>query len=131
MSGPSFDDPDIAYTTWLEYPYARIRTEIGIDRGDVEWFIARLEYNTATGLNESDDWRQVAGFDHHPQADWGHDIIADGLHLDIYREGEKTEVARGFPQVDLANAVDFCQRFLRKNADELIEQFESWHGLRS
>jgi hypothetical protein len=62
------------YTAWVAYPYAQIRVEIGTERGDVRWFLAQLEYNVEHEPYGDDDRRQVARFDYHPRAEWGHDV---------------------------------------------------------
>lgn len=122
-------EPDTAYTSFVAYPYAQLRVEIGLTRGDVEWFRVQLEYNFEPEPYSDNDWQQVAGFDHHPNVDWGHDIREERLHLDIYRNGRKEKVARGFPEVAVNEAPRYCERFLRENADELLDQFERWHDI--
>jgi hypothetical protein len=124
-----YQNPDKSYIAFIEYPYARRRTEIGVTRGNVEWFIVRLEYNVNTRFDQPDDWRQVAGFDHHPGVDWGHDITVERLHLDVYRDERKAHVKRGFPEVEVNRAPGYCERFLDKHADYYLDQFEDWHDL--
>ncbi len=76
---------------WVQWPYARIRRELVTERGEPVRFVAQLEYDiqaTPTGENTS-EWRTVARFDHHSEAEHGHDIAEEGLHLDLYKDSEK------------------------------------------
>lgn len=118
---------------WIEWPRVRIRSEIYTDSGGkVSKFVIQLEYNVNAqydGRGE-DDWRQVARFDHQPDHDRGHDIQEERLHMDIYRDGEKAEIKRGFPPVTVNEAPALCEQTLQQNADELVERFERWHGIR-
>lgn len=78
---------------WVEWPYARIRRSFRIHDGVPERFVVQLEYN----LNAPDDvlaepdWAQVARFDHEPDNPMGHDVTEEGLHMDIYFDGERVK----------------------------------------
>ena len=114
---------------WVEWPYARIRRELDTEEGWVTRFVFQLEYNmraTQDGLPPH-DWRQVARFDHN--VDGEHNIEVEGLHLDLYRDGEKYEKLWGFPEMTANQAPDFCQEFLEERADELLDEFEEWHDV--
>lgn len=114
---------------WVEWPYARIRRELDTEEGLVTRFVFQLEYNvkaTPDGLAPH-DWREVARFDH--DVDGQHNVAVEGLHLDIYRDGEKYMQTWSFPTVPLDQAPDFCQRYLQQNADYFLDQFERWHDL--
>jgi hypothetical protein len=69
----------------------------------------------------------VARFDH--DVDGQHDIEVEGLHLDIYRDGEKWAKSWDFPDIELRYAPDFCQQYLLQNADYFLDQFERWHDV--
>ncbi|WP_135827614.1 DUF7718 family protein [Halorussus halobius] len=117
---------------WLEWPYVRVRSEVHTDRtGDVSEFVVQLEYDVGVRADGrgSSDWRQVARFDHQPDHDHGHDIRDERLHMDVYRDGEKEAVERGFPPVDVNEAPAFCERVFERNAEELVQRFERWHGI--
>lgn len=116
---------------WVRWPYARIRRELETTDGAITRFVYQLEYDIAAtpAGTHSPDWRPVARFDHSTAANRGHDIREEGLHLDLYRDGEKYRVLTGFPPVSLENSPQFCERFLEKNAERLLEQFERWHDL--
>lgn len=116
---------------WIRWPYARIRRELDTERGEVRRFIAQLEYDieaTPTGEN-SPEWRAVARFDHDSSGEQAHDIRDEGLHLDIYRNEEKYRVLTEFPPVPLDRAPRYCQEYLERYADRLLERFERWHDL--
>lgn len=113
------------YFTWIEYPRLRIRTEFAKHRGDVTRFVVQLEYNARPDVLEADDWRQVARFDHDPAAPNGHDVTEEGLHMDVYSDGEKVAVARDFPEISPNGAIDFCEEFLYEQRDELLARFDS------
>jgi hypothetical protein len=116
---------------WIRWPYARVRRERDIQRGEIQYFISQLEYDiqaTPVGDNKP-DWRIVARFDHNTDPDRGHDIREEGLHLDIYKYGEKHKVRDNFPYISLSAAPEFCDRFFKQNAPKLLHQFERWHNL--
>jgi hypothetical protein len=116
---------------WIRWPYARIRRELDIDHGEIQYFLAQLEYDiqaTPTGENKS-KWRAVARFDHNSDPERGHDIREQGLHLDVFRDGEKYRVETSFPSVPLTIAPEVCQDYLVEHADRYLEQFERWHDL--
>jgi hypothetical protein len=119
---------DIGFS-WVEWPYARIRRELAVDEGVVTRFVFQLEYDleaTTDGLPPH-DWRTVARFDH--DIDGQHNILEEGLHIDVYRNGAVYLKSYDFPTVPLSNAPRFCERYLRKNADFLIDRFERWHDI--
>jgi hypothetical protein len=120
---PDFDEPDVEYRSPLRYGVTRIRVEIGKRRGDVRWFVVQLEENTGNRYGTDQDWGQVARFDHHPEADWGHDVREEGLHVDLYRNGRKVEVRRGFPDVPLNRAPAYSERYLTKMEKKIRRSF--------
>ena len=61
----------------------QLRTAFSTERGEVTRFIIQLEYWL------EGDWREVVRYDHDRDAAGGHDITKEGLHRDIYRDGEK------------------------------------------
>ncbi|WP_147437749.1 MULTISPECIES: hypothetical protein [unclassified Halorubrum] len=111
----------------MKYGRSRVNVEIGITDGSVDWFLVQLEQNIGEQYGER-DWRQVARFDHHPDSAWGHDIESERLHLDLYRDGKKVDVQRGFPAVTAENAPAYCERFLTERADDLLERYGPQKG---
>lgn len=119
---------DIGFV-WVEWPYARIRRELATEGGDVIRFVFQLEYDAQATRDghPPHDWRQVARFDHDVSGQ--HDIGIEGLHLDIYRDGEKWKKTWDFPDIEPRQAPDFCQQYLLQNADYFLDQFERWHDV--
>ena len=76
-----------------------------------------------------DEWRQVIRFDHDPENPMGHDIAEDGVHMDVYRDGEKVRVKDDFPPVPLNHAPRYCITYTRENAARFLDRFEQWHDL--
>jgi hypothetical protein len=115
--------------SWVEYPYARIPTEVETEQGDVTRFVVQLEYNVEPDPFEPGDWRQVARFDHEPEVEMGHDVREEGLHMDVYRDGEKMDVRRQFETPPLNDAPRYCKTYLEQHADWLLARFERWHDV--
>lgn len=109
---------------WIEYPYARIRFELDTDHGEPTRFVVQLEYEVAG------DWRVVTRFDHDRHGEQAHDITEEGLHMDVYRDGEKHRVESGFPPVSLSHAPRYCKTYLETHADQFLRRFEQWHDLK-
>lgn len=120
--------PDVEYTKSVN-GRAHVRVEIGVTDGDVDWFLVQLEYNMQPHGFHDNDWEEVARFDHHPHEPHGHDHTIERLHLDIYKNGQKHDVKRGFPPVPENEAPAKCEEFLLEHADYYIGQFERWHDI--
>lgn len=118
-------------SVWVTWPTARIRRELDVSRGVPIRFVYQLEYDleaTSDG-RPPHDWRTVARFDH--ATDGHHDVREEGLHLDVYRDGEKYRTTYDFPDVRIGYAPTFCERYLLENAETLLERFEQWHGVQT
>lgn len=59
----------------------------------------------------------------------GHDVVEEGLHMDVYRDEEKARVKDDFPTVPLTEAPRYCIAYIRENADALLRRFDQWHDL--
>ena len=114
---------------WLEWPHTRIRRELRTERGEVVRFVAQLEYNPSAryDVQPPSEWMVVARFDHDRTSAGGHDIAEEGLHLDIYRDGERYRRSWDFPRVPLPRAMDYCESYLEKHSDRLLARFDEWH----
>lgn len=117
---------------WIEWPHARVRRNLDIDHGVVTRFVVQLEYNIATLKPdvEAPEWCVVARFDHDSTSPGGHDITQEGLHLDIYRDGERFERLKGFPTFPAGRAMRYCEEYLLRYSAQLLSRFEYWHELR-
>ncbi|WP_228842366.1 DUF7718 family protein [Halococcus agarilyticus] len=76
-----------------------------------------------------DEWEPVVRFDHNPEGTYGHDVTEEGLHMDVYRNGEQVRVKQDFPTVPLSAAPRYCKTYIENNADPLLRRFETWHNL--
>lgn len=117
-------DADKYYTDVVEWPHAQIRFSLDTNGIPTRFFI-QLEYRV------EGDWGPVVHFDHNPAAPDGHDIVEEGLHMDIYRDGEQYMVRTDFPPVSLSYAPRYCETYIRKNADRLLRRYEQWHNLKT
>jgi len=70
----------------------RSRRRIGINtnRGQVTRFVLQLEYLLDPDTSE---WVEVVRYDHDESGsdEATHDVTEDGLHIDVYRDGEKSD----------------------------------------
>lgn len=102
----------------------QLRTAFSTECGRLIRFVSQLEYRLA------DEWRVVVRYDHDGEAAGGHDVARDGLHRDVYRDGEKlrTELVTG--PIPTTTAFDHAEADLRENAERYIKRFEQWHDVR-
>ena len=117
-------DYDREFTTPLS---DRVRRRIGYDhdRGDVTRFVVQLEYRRGGG------WVQAVRSDHDPASTHGHDVREEGVHVDVYREGEKIDTEDVFPPTDPANGLTVAEAHLAEHAERYVTRFEQWHGIRN
>lgn len=69
--------------------------EFDKSEGHVTRFVVQFERSIG------DEWSEVVRFDHEPENPMGHDITEEGLHMDVYRDGDKVRVKDDFPPVYL------------------------------
>jgi len=102
---------------------------IGItDEGTVKWFVVQLLHNVEPYHANEDDWREVARFDHNPDAVEGHDVVKEGLHMDLSFEKSEDEVKDRFPehrppQGDLGSTVRYCVNYLNGKHEQLVKEY--------
>lgn len=120
MNGRSYDQE---YTKPGPGP-TRIRAGQTIEQGSVVRFVRQLEYRIG------DEWLPVVRYDHGP-APGEHDVTDEGLHIDVYCNGEKVDRLSG--QIALpesANrALTRAEDHLVAHAKQYIKRFEQWHDL--
>lgn len=110
------------WVTWD--PKTRVCININTRQGDVSDFLVAYEYK----LRGS--WETVAQFDHDPASPYGHDIEREGLHMDLYKQGQKYRVVRSkFPYVPVDHAPRYCNEYVNRNHEALIQRFEQWHNV--
>jgi hypothetical protein len=55
---------------------------------------------------------------------------ASGLDPEaVHRHGKKYRVLTNFPPTPLSRAPRYCEEYLVRYADRLLEQFERWHDI--
>lgn len=106
----------------------RGRRRLGFDthRGEVHRFVVQLEYK------HDGEWHTVVRYDHDGtgKSEFSHDVTAEGLHIDIYRDDEKAATEYIAPPQPAALALDRAEDHLSKNLERYIERYEEWHGIR-
>ncbi|RQG87134.1 hypothetical protein EA462_15440 [Natrarchaeobius halalkaliphilus] len=92
--------------------------------GDViSRFVVQLEY-------EIDEWTTVVRYDHDVKSEFGHDVSEEGVHIDIYRDGEKYRTEYVAPPMPAKYALDRAEDHLANNLVGFIRRFEEWHEIR-
>lgn len=67
---------------------------------------------------------------HDRDAPGGHDITEEGLHRDVYRDGEKIRSEDVSPPIPANEGFDAAEEDLRENVEGAIKRFEKWHGVK-
>jgi len=101
----------------------QLRTRFSTDSGTVSRFMIQLEY----WLDGA--WREVVRYDHDRDAAGGHDITTEGLHLDVYRDGDKHRLEQITGPIPANEGFTAAEADLHENAEQYIRRFESWHGI--
>ena len=115
---------DREYTT-REGPTIRRRLGYSHDRGEVTRFVVQLEYLYG------DEWTPVVRYDHDPASMHGHDVTDEGLHIDVYRDGETYRQEYVAPPMPAGVALDFAEDHLAENTQRFTRRFEEWHEIRN
>jgi len=103
----------------------QIRTAFTTEHGEVVRFVVQLEY----WLNG--EWKPVVRYDHDQEAPGSHDVSEEGLHTDIYRDGEKVDAKDVTGPIQPADAFNYAEEDLRENVKRYIKRFEKWHDVRN
>lgn len=114
---------DIEYTKWVRYPDAQLRVEMDTESGRPTRFVVQLERLV------DDQWLEVVRFDHDGEGVQSHDVSEEGLHMDIYRDGEKFLVREDFPPMGLNIAPAYAEAYIQSEAERLLQRFDTWHNL--
>lgn len=102
---------------------ARVRMGYSTDQGEVTRFVLQLEYR------RGDEWAEVVRFDHDPASEVAHDVTEEGVHIDIYRDGQKYRTEEIFPPMPASEALTFAEEHLSNHAERYIKRFETWHEI--
>jgi hypothetical protein len=124
MTGDGPREYDREYTDRLSN-VTRLRLGYSHDHGEVTRFVVQLEYRV------DEAWEVVVRYDHDPASEFGHDVSEEGLHIDIYRDGEQHRTEYVAPPMPAGVALDRAEDHLSNNLEAFIERFEQWHGIRS
>jgi hypothetical protein len=103
-----------------------LQVRVGFDRekDTVTRFVVQLEYHHGGA------WRPVVRYDHDGTgSDHSHDVTEEGLHIDIYRDGEKHATEYIAPPHSGAEALNRVEDHLAENLQRFTNRYEQWHGL--
>jgi len=119
------DEPreyDREYTTYSD---RTVRTRIGYshEKGRVTQFVVQLEYEL------EGSWRTVVRFDHDEGGaeEIVHDVVEEGLHMDVYRDGEKIRTEQITGPIPSGAAFAHAEEHLAEHRERYISRFEQWH----
>jgi len=101
----------------------QLRTAFSAEKGEVTRFVIQLEYWL------DGDWHEVVRYDHDRDAPSGHDVTEEGLHRDVYRDGEKHRTEEVSPAIPANEAFDYAEEDLREHVEPFVKRFERWHGV--
>ena len=90
--------------------------------------VVQLEYFIDPGREE---WATVVRYDHDAggSGEATHDVTVDGLHIDIYRDGETIDSHELTPPLPANDALERAEEHLTEHLDGYIRRFEQWHGI--
>jgi len=107
---------------------ARRRLGIDVDRGQVQRFVVQLEYLVDPA---ADKWATVVRYDHDAAGgdEATHDVTEEGLHIDIYRDGEKVDSHELTPPLPANHALETAEDHLAEHLEGYLRRFEQWHEI--
>ena len=73
-----------------------------------------------------DEWQQIVGSDHNPAAETGHGVTAEGVHLDVYRGGERIDRKRLFESTTPENALSIADDHIKENYEQYVRHYRQW-----
>lgn len=115
-------DFDTGYDTLLSQN-VRVRFGYDANRGDVTRFLIQLEYRMPDG------WTPIVRSDHNPDAPDGHDVQQEGVHMDLYRDGQKDHVRKIGPPMSPNAGLTRAEEHLIGKYEHHVRRFEQWHNL--
>ena len=79
----------------------------------------------------SEVWGAVVRYDHDAEGndEATHDVTEDGLHVDIYRDGERIDSHELTPPLPANDALNAAEEHLTEHLQGYIRRFEEWHGI--
>jgi len=105
---------------------ARRRVGFDVEQGTVTRFVVQLEYH------HNGEWNPVVRYDHDGtgESEHTHDVTEEGLHIDIYRNGEKHATEYVTPPLPADEALARAEDHFTNNVQRFIERYEQWHGIK-
>lgn len=93
-------------------------------------FVVQLEYLIDP---DADEWAIVVRCDHDAEGsdEATHDVTEDGLHIDIYRDGEKIDGNELTPPLRANTTLDLAEEHLADHMEGYVRRFERWRGTKS
>jgi len=121
-------DYDKEFTAPESGPVRR-RTGIDVDQGELIRFVVQLEYLLDPISNE---WATVVRYDHDSLGsdEATHDVTEDGVHIDIYGDGEKVDTNELTPPVTVKKALDIVEDHLAEHLEGYVRRFERWQRIK-
>jgi hypothetical protein len=108
-------------------PLGAIQTCVGYihNRGEVTRFVIQLEYH------HNGEWHEVVRYDHDAVGsdEATHDVTEEGIHMDIYRNGEVEATEYVSPPLDADVAMDRAKDHLFNNLQRFVKRHEQWHEI--
>ena len=102
----------------------QLRTTFSTDRGEVTRFVIQLEYWL------DGEWNAIVRYDHDQDAPGGHNVTEEGLHRDVYRDGEKLRSESVSHPIPANEGFNVAEEDLRANVEQFVRRFEKWHGVK-
>lgn len=105
--------------------HARQRNGYITQQGDIKRFLVQLEYEL------DDNWTEVVRFDHDSEGgeEMTHDVREEGLHMDVYRKGEKVDIEQVMGPISPETGFTAAEEHLEEHAEAYISRFEEWHQI--
>ena len=103
----------------------QVRIGFDRDRDTITRFVVQLEYHHAG------EWHPVVRYDHDGtgESEHAHDVTEEGLHIDIYRDGEKHATEYIAPAHSGAKALNRVEDHLAENLQRFTNRYEQWHEI--
>lgn len=113
------------------YGPKRVRRRLGtdVDRGTVTRFVVQLEYLVDPIIHA---WEPIVRYDHDAEGspEATHDVTEDGLHIDVYRDGNKVDSHELTPPKPANEALAVAEEHLAEHLEGYVNRFERWHGIK-
>jgi len=81
----------------------------------------------------SGECQTVVRYDHDGEgvAEQAHDAEEEGLHMDVYRDGERVDTEQVTGPIPADEAFNYAEEHLTAHLEQYAQRFELWHRIRS